>query len=65
MKHIGVGKMSKPKGQKEISSTTSAFQKVTPTTNEDCKASPVLKERGCKEAIEIAAKFHNPPSDPQ
>ena len=45
MKHIGVGKMSKPKGQKRISSTASAFQKVTPTTNEDCKASPVLKER--------------------
>ena len=65
MKHIGVGKMSKPKGQKEISPTTSAFPKVTPTTNEDCEVSPVLKERGHKEAIEMAAKFHNPPSDPQ
>ena len=65
MKHIGVGKMSKPKGQKEISSTASAFQKVTPTTNEDHEASPVLKENGCKEAIEMAAKLHNPPSDPQ
>ena len=64
-KHIGVGKMSKPKGQKEISLTTSAFRKVTPTTNEDCEASPILKEKGCKEAIEMAAKFHNPPSDPQ
>ena len=65
MKHIGVGKMSKPNGQKEISSTTSAFQKVTPTINKNHEASPVLKERGCKEAIEMAAKFHNPPSDPQ
>ena len=65
MKHIGVGKTSKPKGQKEISSTTSAFQEVTPTTNEDHEASPVLKEKGRKEAIEMAAKFHNPPSDPQ
>ena len=65
MKHRGVGKTSKPKEQKERLSTTSAFQKVTPTTNEDCEASPVLKERGCKEAIEMAAKFHNPPSDPQ
>ena len=46
-------------------STTSAFQKVTPTTNEDCEASPVLKEKGHKEAIEMVAKFHNPPSDPQ
>ena len=51
--------MSKYKGQKEISSTTSASQKVTPTTNEDCEASPVFKERGCKEAIEMVAKFHN------
>ena len=65
MKHIGVGKMSKPKGQKKILSTTSAFQKVTPTTNEDHKASPVRIEKGCKEAIEMAAKFHNLPSDPQ
>ena len=65
MKHIGVGKMSKPKGQKEILSTASAFQKVTPTTNEDRDASPVLKEKGCKEAIEMAAKFQNPPSDSQ
>ena len=65
MKCMGVGKMPKPKGQKEISSTTSAFKKVIPTTNEDHKASPVLKEKGCKEAIEMAAKFHNPPSNPQ
>ena len=64
-KHIVVGKTSKPKGQKEISLTASAFQKVTPTTNEDHEASPVLKEKGCKEAIEMATKFHNPPSDPQ
>ena len=64
-KHIGVGKMSKYKGQKEIMSITSAFQKVTPTTNEDRKASPVIKERGHKEAIEMAAKFHNPSSEPQ
>ena len=65
MKPIGVWKMSKSKEQKKISSTSSAFQKVTPTTNEDHKASPVLKERGCKEATEMATKFHNPPSDPQ
>ena len=65
MKHIGVGKMSKPKGQKEILSTTLAFQEVTPTTNQDHEASPVLKEKRHKEAIEMSAKFHNPPSDPQ
>ena len=47
-KHIGVRKMSKSKGEKEISSTASAFQKVTPTMNEDCKASPVLKEKGVR-----------------
>ena len=44
-KHIGVGKMSKSKGQKKISSTTSVFQKITLTTNENCEASPVLKKR--------------------
>ena len=65
MKDIGVGKTSKSKGQKEISSTTSDFQKVTPTTNEDHQTSPVLKERGHKEALELAAMFHNPPSDPR
>ena len=65
MKHIGVGKNAKPKGQKEISSTTSAFEKVTPTTNEDHEASPVLKEKEHKKTMEMAAKFQNPPSDLQ
>ena len=33
--------------------------------NEDCEASPVLKEKGHKETREMAAKFKNLPSDPQ
>ena len=64
-KHIGVGKMSKPKGQKEILSTTSGFQRVTSTINEDRETLPVHKEKRCQEAIEMAAKFKNQPSDPQ
>ena len=28
--------------------------------SEGCKASPVLKEKGCQEVIAMAAKFQNP-----
>ena len=64
-KDIGVGKMSKPKSQNVIPSTVSAFQRVVPNTNEDWEALPVLKEKGCQEAIEMAAKFQNPSSKQQ
>ena len=56
-KHIGVGKTSKPKSQNVIPSTVSVFQKVVPNISKDREASPVLKEKGHQEAIEIAAKF--------
>ena len=56
-KHIGVGKTSKPKSHNVIPSTVSAFQRVVPNISKDQKALPVLKEKGCQEAIEMAAKF--------
>ena len=56
-KHIGVGKMSKPKSQNVIPLTVSAFQRVVPNISEDREALPVLKEKGHQEAIEMAAKF--------
>ena len=31
-----------------------------PSTSKGCEASPVLKEKGCQEAIAMAAKFQNP-----
>ena len=49
-KHMGVGKSSKRKHQTKIPSVTSAFQRVL---------SLILKERGCQEAISMAAKFQN------
>ena len=55
-KHIGVGKTSKPKGQNVIPSTVSAFQRVVPNIS-DWEASPLLKEKGHQEVIEMAAKF--------
>ena len=54
-KHIGVGKTLKPKSQNVIPSTVSAFQRVVPNISEDWEALPVLKEKGCQEAIEMAA----------
>ena len=56
-KHIGVGKTPKPKSHNVIPSTVSAFQRVVPNISEDREVSPVLKEKGCQEAIEMAAKF--------
>ena len=64
-RHIGVGKMSKPKSQNVIPSTVSAFQRVVPNISEDWEASPVLKEKGHQEVIEMAAKFQNPSSKQQ
>ena len=56
-KHIGVEKTSKPKSQNVIPSTVSAFQRVVPNVSKDQEASPVLKEKGNQEAIEMVAKF--------
>ena len=58
LKHIGMRKTSK--GLDKIPSVTSAFQRVQPSASEGCEALPLLKERGCKEAIAMAAKFKNP-----
>ena len=54
VKHIGIGKTSK--GVNNIPLMTSAFQRVHPSMSEGCEASPVVKERGCQEAIKMAAK---------
>ena len=54
IKHIGIGKTSK--GTNNIPSTTSAFQRVHPSTSKGCEASPVIKERGHQEAIKMAAE---------
>ena len=54
IKHIGIRKISK--GTNNIPSTTSAFQRVHPSTSEGREASPVIKERGCQEAIKMAAE---------
>ena len=54
IKHIGIRKTSK--GMNNIPSTTSAFQKVHPSTSEGHEAPPVIKERGRQEAIKMAAK---------
>ena len=58
VKHIGIGKTSKKIDR--IPSVTSAFNRVPPSTSEGHKALPFLKERGCQEAIVMAAKFQNP-----
>ena len=49
VKHIGIGKMSDRLDK--IPSVTSAFNRVTPSTSEGCKASPFLKERGHQEVM--------------
>ena len=54
IKHIGIGKTSK--GMNNIPSTTSAFQRVHPSTSEGREASPVTKERGHQEAIKMTAE---------
>ena len=57
IKHIGIRKTSK--GMNNIPSMTSAFQRVHPSTSEEREASPVIKERGCKEAIKMAAEVRD------
>ena len=42
-----------------IPSMTSAFQRVHPPTSERHEASPAVKERGCQEAIRMAAEVQN------
>ena len=54
IKHIGIRKTSK--GTNNIPSMTSAFQTVHPSMSKGCEASPVIKERGCQEAIKMAAE---------
>ena len=44
VKHIGIGETFKRIDR--ISSVTSAFDRVPPSTSKRCKASPFLKERG-------------------
>ena len=58
IKHIGMGKT--PERISQIPSVTSAFNRVMPSMSEGCEASPVLKEKGCQEAIVMAVKFQNP-----
>ena len=54
IKHIGIRKTSK--GANNIPLMTSAFQRVHPSMSEGHEASPVIKERGCQEAIKMAAE---------
>ena len=54
IKHIGIGKTSK--GMNNIPLMTSAFQRVHPSMSKGCEASPAIKERGCQEAIKMAAE---------
>ena len=54
IKHIGIGKTSK--GMNNIQSMTSAFQRVRSSMSKGCEASPVIKEKGCQEAIKMAAE---------
>ena len=54
IKHRGIGKTSKRTNN--IPSMTSAFQRIHPSMSEGCKASPVIKERECQEAIKMAAE---------
>ena len=53
-----MGKMSERISQ--IPSVTSAFNSVTPSMSEGREASPVLKAKGCQEAIAMAVKFQTP-----
>ena len=57
IKHIGIRKTSK--GMNNIPSTTSAFQRVQPSTSKGCEAPPVLKERGHQVAIKMAAEVQD------
>ena len=57
IKHIGIRKTSK--GMNNIPSMTSAFQRVQPSMSEGCEASPVIKERGCQEAIKMTAEVQD------
>ena len=54
IKHVGIRKTSK--GMNNIPLTTSAFQRVYPSMSKGCEASPRVKERGCQEAIKMAAE---------
>ena len=54
IKHIGMGKTSE--GTNNIPSMTSAFQRVHPSMSEGHETSPAIKERGCQEAIKMAAE---------
>ena len=57
IKHIGIRKTSK--GMNNIPSMTSAFQRVHSSMNEGREASPTVKERGCQEAIKMAAEVQD------
>ena len=63
VKHIGIGKTSERIDR--IPSVTSAFNRVPPSTSKGHEALPFLKERGCQEAIVMAAKFQNPKKSEQ
>ena len=57
IKHIGIRKTSK--GMNNIPLMTSAFQRVHPSMSKGREASPVIKERGCQEAIKMAAEVRD------
>ena len=57
IKHIGIRKTSK--GMNNIPSMTSTFQRIHPSTTEGRDASPMIKERGCQEAIKMAAEIQD------
>ena len=57
IKHMGIGKTSK--GMNNIPLTTSAFQRVHPSTSKGREASPTVKERGHQEAIKMAAEVQD------
>ena len=57
IKHIGIGKTSK--GTNNIPLTTSAFQRVHPSMSKGREASPAIKEKGCQEAINMAAEVRD------
>ena len=57
IKHTGIRKTSK--GMNNIPSMTSAFQRVHPSTSKGHEASQIIKERGCQEAIKMAAEVQD------
>ena len=57
IKHIDIGKTSK--GMNNIPSMTSAFQRVHPSTSKGREMSPIIKERGCQEAIKMATEVRD------